>query len=369
MQYNLIVGIVNIKMNNKNIKNCAAEIAEALKSRWVFLFSIVAALLAILAVAISVYGYRGIYDPVDKNSAAAIEFMVTRGQGVKEIAQQLQEDDLIRSAWCFKLYVWYKKNGGALQAGKYSLGQNFNVPEIVNIITGGKVVLNNVKITFPEGFTYQQIVARLAEQGLPVGGALGEETVDDYQVQYKFLSDAPAGTSLEGFLFPDTYIFNRDDKSSAAIKKFLDNFDKKLTPDLREQISKQDKKIYDIIILASIVQQESNNEEDMPLISGVFAKRLAIGMALESDATINYITGKKDRQPLYNDLKINSPYNTYLYRGLPPGPIANPGLAAIEAAISPVDTDYLFFLHPLNGSAVFSETLDEHNRNKVKWLK
>ena len=342
---------------------------KPIKNRWMVLFF--GAALAVMAagVAVTAYGYYEIFAPVDKNSAALVEFSVAKGIGVKEISWQLEKAELIRSARWFQVYVWYKKQGSAMQAGNYALGQNFNAPEIVGTITGGKVVPNEIRITFPEGFSNQQIIARLGEQELPASSALGGETIGDYQVQYKFLSDAPAGASLEGFLFPDTYIFDHDDKSSAIIKKFLDNFDKKLAPGLREQISRQGKKIYDIIVLASIVQQEAINEQDMPSIAGVFANRLRLGMALESDATINYVTGKKDRQPLYDDLKIKSLYNTYLNRGLPPGPIANPGIEAIKAAISPAATDYLYFLHPLDGETVFSKTLEEHNRNKAKWLK
>jgi len=343
--------------------------ASFTRPRRLILFFSAAALVIFLAAGTLAYAYYELHTPVNKNNIKAVEFVVTKGQGVKEIAWQLADAKLIRSAWWFKVYVWYKNQGSAMQAGKYALGQNFNVPQITEVITGGKVVLNEVKITFPEGFSNKQIITRLSEQGLPQNGELDGENVDDYQVQYKFLSDAPAEVSLEGFLFPDTYIFDRDDKSSAIIKKFLDNFDKKLTPDLREQISRQGKKIYDIIILASIVQQEAIGEEDMPLVSGVFANRLRLGMALESDATINYVTGKKDRQALYGDLKIKSPYNTYLNRGLPPGPISNPGIMAIKAAIFPATTDYLYFLHPLDGPTVFSKTLSEHNQNKAKWLK
>lgn len=341
------------------------------RSRRLILFSAIIFLIlgVISAASFLIYGWWEIYQPLDKENAKSVEFAVARGEGVKIIAANLKSAKLIRSTWWFEVYVWYQKQGSAMQAGKYALGQNFNVPQIVEVITGGKVVLNEAKITFPEGFSFKQIIARLNEQGLPKSGLLGKETIDDYQLQYKFLSDAPAGASLEGFLFPDTYIFDRDDKASTIIKKFLDNFDKKLTPDLREQISKQGKKIYDVVILASIVQQEAIGEEDMALVAGVFANRLRIGMALESDATINYVTGKKDRQPLYADLKVVSPYNTYLNRGLPPGPIANPGLAAIKAAISPATTDYLFFLHPLDGPTIFSKTLAEHNQNKAKYLK
>ena len=360
-------------MEDPNINNQTEASAEDLnkptKNRWIVLFYGVVPAVIVVGVAFVVYGYYEIFVPMDGRRAAPVEFTVTRGIGVKEISWQLAEAKLIRSVWWFKAYVWYKKLSGSMQAGKYALGQNFNVPQIVETIIGGKVILNEVRITFPEGFTYQQIKTRLAEQNLPANSDLGSEAVGDYQVQYKFLSDAPAGASLEGFLFTDTYIFNRDDKNSAVIKKFLDNFDKKLTPFLREQIDRQNRKIYDIIILASIIQQEAIGEEDMPLIASVFANRLRINMALESDATVNYVTGKKDRQPLYEDLKVKSPYNTYQNRGLPPGPISNPGLAAIKAAIFPATTDDLFFLHPLDGPTVFSKTLDEHNRNKAHWLK
>lgn len=354
-------------MENQTIKIPVVQASEPPKRSWFFLFYILAA--AILAVAVLVYAYYKVYVPVDRNSIETVEFTVAKGLGVKEISWRLEDAKLIRSAWWFQTYVWCKRQGADLQAGKYALSRSFSVPEIVGTITGGKVVLNEIKITFPEGFVYKQVKARLAEQGLAGADDMGAETIGDYQVQYKFLSDAPSGANLEGYLFPDTYIFERDMKSSGIIKKFLDNFDKKLAPDLREQMARQGKKIYDVLILASIVQQEAIGEEDMPLIAGVFANRLRIGMALESDATINYVTGKKDRQPLYGDLKVKSPYNTYLYRGLPPGPIANPGLAAIRAAINPSKTDYLFFLHPLDGPTVFSKTLDEHNRNKAKYLK
>ena len=355
-------------MEDQTIKIPVTQAAEPKKISRAFLFYGAAAL-AVLAVGVLAYAYYEIYVPVDRDSAEMAEFSVAKGIGVKEISWQLEDAKLIRSAWWFQTYVWYKDQGSALQAGKYALSPGFNVPQIVETMTGGKVVLNEIKITFPEGFAYKQVKARLIEQGLAGADDMGSETIGDYQVQYKFFSGAPGGRGLEGFLFPDTYIFEKDATKSEIIKKFLDNFDKKLTPDLREQMSRQNKNLYDVIILASIVQQEAIDASDMPLIAGVFANRLRIGMALQSDATVNYATGKKARQATSDDLKINSPYNTYMYKGLPPGPIANPGIEAIKAAISPAATDYLFFLHPLDGPTVFSKTLDEHNRNKAKYLK
>ncbi|MEK7160769.1 MAG: endolytic transglycosylase MltG [Patescibacteria group bacterium] len=333
-------------------------------------FFIISGILGLLIVALAVFGVFAWWQIACPPGIQAGEkiFLVEKGQGVKEIAVRLEAAELIKSAWWFGVYIWFSGKETNLQAGKYDLGGGLTVPEIASLITGGQVIKNEVQATLPEGFTLAQISERLKSLGLATE-EIDQEATANYQVQYKFLSDAPAGAGLEGFLFPDTYIFDRDDKASAIIKKFLDNFDKKLTPDLREQISKQDKKIYDIIILASIIQQEAIGEEDMPLVAGVFANRLRINMALESDATINYLTGKKDRQSLYEDLKIKSPYNTYLNRGLLPGPIANPGLAAIKAAISPATTDYLFFLHPLDGETVFRKTLSANNQKQAKYLK
>ena len=358
-------------MQDSNIENQVEIIAGPNRKRQAILVCLMGAVVvAILLAAVGAF-YVGwvIYWPIDKTNLQAVEFTVEKGQGVKEISWQLEQANLIRSPWWFQTYVWLKRQGSRLQAGKYSLGQNYNVPEIVSTITGGKVIINEVKTTFPEGFTNQQIKDRLIEQGVAAASSLGGDLAVNYQVQYKFLTDASARASLEGYLFPDTCIFERDVKKEEIIKKFLDNFDKKLTPDLRQAISQQHRTIFDVITLASIVQQESMNEGEMPLIAGVFAKRLAIGMALQSDATVNFATGKKDRQPLYEDLKVQSPYNTYLHKGLPPGPICNPGLAAIKAAISPAATDYLYFLHPLDGATVFSKTVEEHNRNKIKYLK
>ena len=315
------------------------------------------------------YASWQILEPINKRDFKTEEFYIEKGLGVKEISQKLKERGFIRSPFWFEVYVWFNKSGSALKAGKYALSRNINIPQMVEMFTGGKVIFNEVQLTFPEGFTLTQIKKRLLDGGVLLAETLDEKKVGDFQIQYKFFIDTPAEASLEGFLFPDTYRFKKDLKTEEIVKKFLDNFDKKITPELRAEISRQRKSIFEIIILASIIQQESLNEEEMPQIAGVFVKRLQNNMPLESDATINFITGKQDRQPLYEDLKINSPYNTYLNRGLPPGPICNPGLAAIKAAIYPQIGDYFYFLHPLDGLTIFSKTLEEHNKNKAKYLK
>lgn len=361
-----------IKMENLENQNQEfLPVKRSFNRRLFFIWGSLIGLLIFLA-AFSFYAWRQIYQPICSGACKyrpTIVVKIEKGMGVKDISSLLNQQGLIRSRFWFEVYVWAKRQEAQMQAGGYELNVAQNVPEIVNVMTGGKVINDEVQITFPEGFTLIQIKERLLAQGFSVVTNLDQEKIVDYQVQYKLLSGVPGEASLEGFLFPDTYRFKNDAKEADIIKRLLDNFDKKLTPDLREQISRQNRTVYDVLTLASIVQQEAINDQDMPMIAGVFANRLRIGMALESDATINYVTGKKDRQPLYEDLKINSPYNTYQNRGLPPTPICNPGAAAIEAAINPAATDYLFFLHPLDGPTVFSKTLDEHNRNKAKWLK
>lgn len=337
------------------------------RHRWVIFFVFLLSLVLFFAAGLF-YLWLQIYWPLNKNGTEQI-FEVEKGKRVAEIAAQLQAQNLIRSAFWFKVYVLCQRQSGSLQAGQYALSPGFNIPEIAAIMSGGKVIPNEAQITFPEGFTVGQIKARLIGAGVAAADSFDNEKIGGFQVQYKFLSGVSPEASLEGFLFPDTYRFRKDIKKEEIIKRFLDNFDHKLTPAWREEISRQGKTIYQMITLASIVQQESLNEQEMPMIAGIFWNRLNQGMLLQSDATVNYATGKKERQPSVEDIKIQSPYNTYLHTGLPPTPICNPGIEAIKAAIYPQTSDYFYFLHPLNSQAVYSKTLEEHNRNKEKYLR
>lgn len=336
-------------------------------------FGIIIACAALLLIAVAGFGaafvWRQIYVPLDKNSADYKNFSVKKGDGVKEIAQKLEEEKIIRSAFWFEIDIWRKNQGSDLQAGEYSLSSGLSISQVGELITGGKIIPNEVSVTLPEGFNLRQIRQRMFESNLTESMYLGEEKVGNYQLQYKFLADVPVDSSLEGFLFPDTYRFKFDVSSGEIVKRFLENFDKKLTPALREEISRQGKNLYQVLIMASIVQAEALNEEEMPMISGIFWNRLNIGMKLQSDATVNYVTGKSSRQPSYEDLETASSFNTYLHEGLPPAPICNPGIVAIKAAIYPATSDYYYFLHPVGFSAVYSKTAEEHGRNVSKYLK
>lgn len=197
----------------------------------------------------------------------------------------------------------------------------------------------------------------------------------DWAMEFDFLETKPENLSLEGYLFPDTYRVFASSSPEEIVYRLLRNFDLKLTKEMREEIKRQGKTIHEIITMASIIEKEApifnqTSAEDARIISGVFWNRLRIGMALQTDASLSYIF--EDKKPAHSgaELKVDSPYNSYLYRGLPPGPIANPGLIAIEAAIYPAKTDYFYFLTPLDGSRVYyAKTYQEHLNNKYKYLK
>ncbi|MFA5130919.1 MAG: endolytic transglycosylase MltG [Patescibacteria group bacterium] len=197
----------------------------------------------------------------------------------------------------------------------------------------------------------------------------------DFSAQFSFLADKPTYFGLEGYLYPDTYRVYASSTVTEIIEKMLINFDAKLTPQMRADIKAQGRTIYEVITLASLVEKEapinyqSAENKDAHIIAGIFLNRIAIGQALQSDATLSYIYG--DNKPAHSgdELDSTSPYNTYKYRGMPPGPICNPGIVAIEAAIYPAETNYNYFLTTPDGRVVYARTYDEHLNNKYKYLK
>jgi UPF0755 protein len=242
-----------------------------------------------------------------------------------------------------------------------------------------------VQVTLIEGLTEEEVAAKLEQVDLfPKEDFLKDSKKFDYS-SYPLLINKPVNTTLEGYLFPDTYRFHKGATTDEVLTKILDNFSKRLAS--IGVTSKQDfftipgyedltvvggdgksgMSLYDILVLASIVEQESGNSSNMSLaeeralIAGVFYNRLSIGQALESDATVNYVTGKNDPGATYKDIEVNSPYNTYKYAGLPPGPIGNPSLGSIQAALRPTKSDYFYFLHRQpSGEVQFSKTFSEH---------
>lgn len=312
------------------------------------------------------------------------QFIVKKGETVYGVAKKLEDEGLIQNNFYFRLYIWPRRWRGEEQvkAGVYTISPSMKLKEIAKIFMEAKFSQED-SITIPEGWRISDIASAFAD--FKVKYSLDQEDKKEAYKKYKkefidalqheenfkydFLKDKPKDVGLEGYLFPDTYRIYRQTKAEDLIKKMLDNFDQKLTPKLRKDIKSQNRTIFETITLASIVQKEVKSEEDMKKVAGVYLNRLHAGMKLESDATITYLTGKHDPQPSLADIQIESPYNTYLNFGLPKGPISNPGLAAILAAIYPEKHDYLYFITRLDtGEAIFSKDLNEHLENKKKYL-
>lgn len=302
------------------------------------------------------------------NSQSESNFVVENGQGVNQISASLYSEGLIKNKFVFETWLWLKKSENKVVAGVYSLPANISIRQLSNLLLLGPG--NSQKsITLIEGWTRQMMADYLDKKSLSGAEFMTlSSSKADWQAEYTFLSDAPSSASLEGYIFPDTYYIDSNKGIENLIVKSLNNFDQKLTSDIRQEIDNQGKTIFEVLTLASIIEREVPKLEDKKKVAGIFLKRLDASIGLQSDATINYITGKGLAQPSYNDLEIDSPYNTYKYRGLPPGPISNPGIDSIVAVVYPDTNPYYYFLTTEEGEVIYSKTYEEHLANKAKYL-
>lgn len=313
------------------------------------------------------YNYQ-ISSPVSDNSSVLI-FEIKSGQGVNQISQNLFNQGLIKSRFYFETYAWRKGLESDFVAGVHELSPSMSIKEVTAKLTkpGGSETV----ITIIEGWNNKEIAGYLAGQQLfsqeEFLNEVGQD-LSDYVSRYDFLQDKPANVDLEGYLFPDTYRVFKNSLPKEIVKKMLNNFSQKLTEEMRQEIKRQNRSIFQVITLASIIEKEVRSPEDMKKVADIFYKRLDQGIALQSDATINYITGKGNVQPTLEDTRVNNPFNTYRNPGWPPGPISNPGLNAIKAAIYPEANLYYYFLTTKEGEVIYSQTYDEHLRNKAKYL-
>jgi UPF0755 protein len=292
-------------------------------------------------------------------------FTIREGEGNGEVISKLKEEGLISGKIYFYYYAKTHSLLNKILPGDYELSGTMKIPEIANKITQEQNKF--LKITFPEGWESEKMAERLSANGFSGNdfSSIVQNPPPELTNSYSFFSLLPKGTKLEGYLFPDTYFFSQKSDAKEIIGKILANFDNRLNPELRNEIKKQGRSLEDIITMASIIEREVNNNEDRKIVSGIFWDRIKNGQPLQSCATISYILGVSKEQYSFEDTRVNSPYNTYLNKGLPPGPISNPGLSSIEAAIYPVGTSYNYFLSdPETGKTIFSKTIEEHNANK-----
>lgn len=286
---------------------------------------------------------------VDSSSKISKTFVVAKAEGVREIANQLKKDNLVKDPIVFFLLVRFRLNlDNRIQAGDHKLSPSMSAQEIAKALTQSS---NDEWITIPEGLRAQEI-ADILEKNIP-----------SYQNSWrKALEDK------EGYLFPDTYLIPKNADIKLVISILTNNFNAKFS----ELNTDKDKN--EIVTVASLVEREAKYAQDRPLVASVIYNRLNLGMKLDIDATVQYVLGFQPDEKRWwkknltlDDLKISSPYNTYRNAGLPPAPISNPGLAALKATVGPADTNYLYYISDKNGMNHYAATIEEHQANIRKY--
>jgi UPF0755 protein len=305
-------------------------------------------------------------------SAQEVRFTVPAGSRPVQIAGILRQAGLIRDERIFTYYLKWKKQGSRFQAGEYAMTPGITPDAIIAKLNEGDTVKEEtVRLTIPEGYTAAQIadkigkaagkpyedVMRLLDQPAAYRGSVITALPDDPQVKHK----------LEGYLFPETYEFKKGTGPEEMVQRMLAETDAKIAaiPGWEEQLRRTGLTLHQLLTVASLIEREVALDEERPIVAGVIMNRLRQNMPLQIDATIQYLFDKPKDRLTEKDLQLESPYNTYLHPGLPPGPIASPSLASIRAALAPANTKYLFYVTKKDGSKghLFAETFEEHKRN------
>jgi UPF0755 protein len=343
------------------------------------MMNILRAILVIVLGTILLCGFLGVsffYDAYlqgPDEGAEEISVVVQQGETVKMISQRLQELEIIDSPFWFETYVWLSKTEGEFQAGSFVLQKGMNYKELVGAFSHAEA--DEVQVTIPEGYRSYEIITAVQEE-LEIteeawGEIIGEHSLlfDTYTT---LLSTVPEGQGLEGYLFPDTYRFREDATAEVVAETMLLTLERRLAENgviiPEDGLMENGMSFHDVLTLASIVEKEVPSEGEMKVVADVFLKRINEGIALQSCSTVNYVTRKSDPAVTYEDQQIDSPYNTYMYTGMPPGPIGNPGMNAILAVLEPTSNDYYYFLSTPEGETLFSETYDQHVYKKNLYL-
>ncbi len=319
-----------------------------MKKRFLLLFFIV-----IFLGLFSLAWWKQANVPVNKNDKSTEIFVIKRGEDVRTIAKRLQNEGLIRDPIAFFLLIRFGGLQEKIQSGDFKLSPSMDMETVANNLTHGTL---DVWITTLEGWRNEEIATTLSQSlGIP---------------EVEFLKVAEIG-----YMFPDTYLLPKDASAGAAVKIFRDNFQAKVTPTIIEKAKQKGLTPYELVIIASLVEREARHTDDRPIVASVILNRLKAGMKLDIDATVQYALGYQTNERNWwkkdltlDDIKIESPYNTYTKNGLPPTPISNPGLASIVAVTDAPETDYLYYVSDKGGRIHPAKTVEEHNRNVAKYI-
>ena len=309
-----------------------------------------------------------INEPIS-DDPTSISFIIQPGETAIGIGERLQEQGLITDATLFRRFLQYNGLDASLEAGEYQLRRNMTMREIAESLQNSQMV--EVAITIPEGWRAEQVADLLTAENIMDGSMFLAAVRQGDVIDHPLLADRPAGANLEGYLFPETYRLPAQATPEDLLTRMLDTMQARLPIGWESMTAAQGLSLYEVITLASIVEREAVVPAERPTIASVYLNRLKEGMYLQADPTVQYAmgyqpdTGQWWKTPvtLEEYENVNSPYNTYLYPDLPPGPIASPGASSISAVLQPAQTTYLFFLGRGDGSHIFANTFEEHEQN------
>lgn len=296
-----------------------------------------------------------------------ITITIPKGANSNQIGAILKDNGVIRNKTVFRIYSKINNLDSKYKAGTYEINNSMDIKGVSEVLLHGKGFNETIRFTIPEGYEVRMIVDKLVELGLGKREKY-EELLKEADFDYSFIDGINRTEGkLEGYLFPDTYEVYKDSSEKEILDKMLKRFDEVFSDEYKERAQELCMSIDEVVTLASIIEREAKIDEDRKIISSAFHNRLKNNMFLQSCATVQYILKERKENLLYKDLEIDSPYNTYKNPGLPPGPIASPGLKSIEAALYPADTEYLYFFAKDDGSHVFSKTFKEHLQLQNKY--
>ncbi len=312
-------------------------------------------------------GYRywnGALAPIS-DEAPLEDFVIQSGESLESVTKRLEDNNVIRDALVFQIYLRLNGLDREIQAGEYQVQPSLSVPEIAQALTRGTF---QVRVTVQEGFRVEQV-------GNLVADALAEKASEDFNRDQWYQSFVDLAEEKEGYLFPDTYFLPQDAESGRVVDLMEENFDRRVTDELRADARESGMTLDEMVTMASIIEREARHPEDLPIVAGILLRRWREGTLIGADATVQYVLGYSESEETWwkkvitaDDLEINSSYNTRKFPGLPPTPIANPGLAAMRAVVYPEETDYYYYLSDAEGRMHYAETLAEHEENSARYI-
>ncbi|MEQ2465693.1 endolytic transglycosylase MltG [Niallia hominis] len=343
--------------------------------------AIVALILIIIVAVVGTSGYfyiKSALQPVSSDSDKEIIIDIPIGSGVSTISQLLEDNGLVKNAKVFKYYVKFK-NESNFMAGEYHMNPSMTIQEIIESLKTGKIMQEPVfTMTIPEGKQLKEIAAIIAEKTNQkeeeIWKQLNDETfIKGLMAQYPDILTTEIWAKnikypLEGYLFPATYSYYEEKPTLESIISVMLDKTESVVNAYETEIARDDLTVHQFLTMSSLIEEEATKNVDRKKIASVFYNRIEEGMPLQTDPTVLYALGEHKDRVLYEDLEVDSPYNTYQNVGLPPGPIANAGTISMEAALHPDETDYLYFLASKDGKVYFSKSLNEHNELKAKYI-